>query len=339
MIDPDDLEYHDYNLDRTIPRAFLEKLTFKQVMDYACQTTGFVNYGEMLWDVHDGQLLVGSARAIADRALTTATYRVDNLLGPFPNRDSHDSLKDILIRYAGFDTWREYGGDISIYSVLDDRLSITTIPHYHRSIVSMLEMLHDPDQQYARDPIRDETAMQTFTRLSSTSIGEGLSAQTSIREAIKLAIERAELAYHIDEHQLEMIGFEGERTIVRTPDSRESAARLIGEWLDRGSPDDFDRAAWMAYGGGVAVSSQRSLDRMKRIAVYDLHALKNTVDREFKDNIIRFIQTRVNFDGWRDNGGDTGIIQNFKHLLVISAPEAMHRDIVKLLDEYRANAG
>lgn len=336
VINAQDVKDYEYTLDVTIPAEFLESLTIGQALDYACLNVYSIDFEDVSWDVHEGTLIVGSVPFIADRATVTATYRVDDLLGPFPSRDEYQDLREILTTAAGFDYWRDHGGDVSLYTEVEGRLSITTIPRFHRSISMALESLHDPQQHYPRTTLHDKGWFRTWLALSNTTIGSGLTENTTVVEAVHHALERADLPGHIAINNLENIGFEGDNVIGISPEPVDSAARLLTQWLGVASPDDFDRAAWMAYGGGIAVASERTLRQIRSVRVYDVGELKPGADDEFMRSIIELIQTRVDFDGWRDNGGDTGIMQTFGGLLIITTTDANHIEIVRLLDEYRA---
>lgn len=331
-----DIEDYQYSLDVTIPTSFLESLTVGQALDYACLNIHSIDFESVSWDIHDGTLIVGSVPFIADRATVTSTYRIDLLLGPFPSRDDYQDLREVLTTAAGFDYWRDNGGDVSMYTEVEGRLSITTIPRYHRRITSVLQSLHDPRQQHPHASLRDDDWFQTWIEFSSASIGSGLTDENTVVEAIQHALEATGVPGHIAFDDLERIGFEGEETIDDTHGFADSPERRLNEWLGIASPDDFDRAGWRPYGGGIVVASERTLNTITSLKVYDIGALKLGADDEFVRAVAELIQTRVDFDGWRDNGGDTGIIQTFDDLLVITTTSVNHSKIVRLLDEYRA---
>lgn len=333
---PQDLEEHEYTLHWEIDRAFLETLTLEEAMEFACINSRHVNYNALSWDIRDGKLLVGSVPFIASRSQVIATYRVDDLLGPFPASDKSRGLRGILQSVAGFDYWREHGGEVSMYSEVGGRLSITTTPRFHRMITSTLEALNDPERQYPRTSLHAEAWFQTWLRVSNTTIGSGLSAETTVIEALRHAFDRVGIPGFISFDDLEYIGFEGDSPIGETPDPQDSAARLIGEWIRKASPDNFDRADWRTHGRGIVVASKRSLDELQRVALYDLTSLSSSVDREFAEVIADLIRSRVSTDDWRENGGDSGHIQDFENLLVIRTTNANHIEIVRLLDEYRS---
>ncbi|MFG0293143.1 MAG: SLBB domain-containing protein [Phycisphaerales bacterium JB050] len=335
-IDTDDLHESEHSLSRPVSTEFAETLTLAEAMDFACHIAVYVNFNKLLWDIHEGTLIVGPAQAIAERALVTSTYRVDELLGPFPTPQDRQDLRETIQMMVGFDHWREYGGDFGIYTEIDSRISITTIPGYHRSITSILQSLRDPQQQYPRVWIQDKYYDRISEKVILGRIDEQLTAKTPIIEAIQSSLEGFGLPRFIAFTELESIGFKSSRPIGRKPSVSATLTNHLDGWLRQASPNDYDRAHWMAYGGGIIISSAASLDSITTTRTYDLSALELTSDHDFVDSIVDLIQTRVDHDGWRDKGGSTGIISAFRNLLVIQTAEAHHRAIFALLDEYRS---
>lgn len=58
-------------------------------------------------------------------------------------------------------------------------------------------------------------------------------------------------------------------------------------------------------------------------------------EQELTDQILEIIQTNVDFQGWRDNGGDTGVVQVLNGNLIITNTARNHRDIQSLLTQLR----
>lgn len=58
-------------------------------------------------------------------------------------------------------------------------------------------------------------------------------------------------------------------------------------------------------------------------------------EQEQLDQLLEILQTNVDFEGWRDNGGDTGIIQTLNNNLIITNTAKNHREIQALLDKLR----
>lgn len=58
-------------------------------------------------------------------------------------------------------------------------------------------------------------------------------------------------------------------------------------------------------------------------------------EEELLEKIQEIIRTNVDFDGWRENGGDTGFIQELNGNLIITNTARNHRSIVGLLSQLR----
>lgn len=58
-------------------------------------------------------------------------------------------------------------------------------------------------------------------------------------------------------------------------------------------------------------------------------------ERELMDRILEIMQTNVDFQGWRDNGGDTGVVQELNGNLIITNTARNHRQIQSLLNQLR----
>ncbi len=58
-------------------------------------------------------------------------------------------------------------------------------------------------------------------------------------------------------------------------------------------------------------------------------------EQELMDKILEIIQTNVDWDGWRDNGGETGIVQELNGNLIITNTATNHRQIQGLLNQLR----
>jgi len=64
---------------------------------------------------------------------------------------------------------------------------------------------------------------------------------------------------------------------------------------------------------------------------------EDDADRELEqlEKLLDIIQTNVDFEGWRDNGGDTGIVQELNGNLIITNTASNHRSIQGLLSQLR----
>jgi len=147
------------------------------------------------------------------------------------------------------------------------------------------------------------------------------------------------------------------------------ARTILDRVLDKVSPDEFNSAGWAVNDGILVVASDSALRRNTFIQIYDIQDLlfqipnfTETPDlelgsivqgqggseqdteieipgglsgEELLERIREIIQTNVDFDGWRDNGGDTGDIQELNGNLIITNTAANHRNISNLLAQLR----
>ncbi len=147
--------------------------------------------------------------------------------------------------------------------------------------------------------------------------------------------------------------------------------RLVDKISDPLSP-----AGWAVQDGIVQIASDEALRRNTSLVIYDIrdllieipdyqdapdidlqNVLQNTGgggggqspfdgaqndddeerDRQDRiDQIIDIIQNNVDFEGWQDNGGDTGFIQELSGSLIIRNTPKNHRAISGLLSQIRA---
>jgi len=149
---------------------------------------------------------------------------------------------------------------------------------------------------------------------------------------------------------------------------------VLDRVLEKVSPDTFSRANWAVNDGILVVASEEALRKNTFIEIYDIRDLLfqipnyrdvprlnlNSVIRqgqggggsgifqqstqdagegltaeELLDQIVTIIQTNVDFDGWQENGGDTGRIQTLNDNLIITNTARNHRQISSLLRKLR----
>lgn len=145
---------------------------------------------------------------------------------------------------------------------------------------------------------------------------------------------------------------------------------VLDRVLEKVSPDAFSRAGWAVNDGVLVVASEEALRKNTFIVIYDVQDLlfqvpsfrevpdldlgsiqegggggqQQQVDTEagaaltraeLLQRIIEIIQQNVDADGWRDNGGDTGAIQELNGNLIVTNTAKNHRQISGLLRQLR----
>jgi Flp pilus assembly secretin CpaC len=146
---------------------------------------------------------------------------------------------------------------------------------------------------------------------------------------------------------------------------------VLDRVLDRASPDAFSRAGWAVQDGVLVVASEDALRQNTFIVIYDVQDLlfrvpsftevptlnlgaiqqggggggqrtQITVEdsdeltrEELLAKIIDIVQTNIDTDGWADNGGTTGQIQDLNGNLIVTNTAKNHRQISSLLNQLR----
>ncbi|MFG0258105.1 MAG: hypothetical protein ACF8GE_09410 [Phycisphaerales bacterium JB043] len=146
---------------------------------------------------------------------------------------------------------------------------------------------------------------------------------------------------------------------------------VLDRVLDRASPDAFSRAGWAVQDGVLVVASEDALRQNTFIVIYDVQDLlfqvpsfrevpdldlgsiqqggggggtQTQIDLEESDELTReemltriidIVQTNIDTDGWADNGGTTGQIQELNGNLIITNTAKNHRQISSLLNQLR----
>lgn len=151
------------------------------------------------------------------------------------------------------------------------------------------------------------------------------------------------------------------------------AETLLDRILRKVSTDQFSTANWWVENGVLTIASDEALRKNRSLVIYNIQDLLfdipnytqvpeidlNTVlqqgegggqtpfeendeeedarptRQERIDQIISILQENVDFEGWRDNGGETGTLQELNGSLIITNTPRNHREIVGLLSKLR----
>ena len=158
--------------------------------------------------------------------------------------------------------------------------------------------------------------------------------------------------------------------------TRISAEELLTRVLRRVSTDQFSLANWWVENGVLTVASDEALRKNRSLVIYNIQDLLFDIPNytevpqidlqsvlqqgqgggqtPFQDNqqqeadrptreekirqIVDIIQQNVDFEGWRDNGGETGTLQELNGSLIVTNTPRNHREIVGLLSKLRGSA-
>lgn len=182
------------------------------------------------------------------------------------------------------------------------------------------------------------------------------------------------LTVDIDWESLDEIGVDEDTEITFQTSANMPMRVLLESILDKASPDDFSRVDWAVKDGVLKIASEQALRRDTTLVIYnitdllleiedypdvpeiDLDSLldqgegggggqspfededeeeeEETEDEKIEE-LIGIIQENVDFEGWRDNGGETGTVQEYNGSLIITNTPKNHRQIVGLLSKLR----
>ncbi len=149
------------------------------------------------------------------------------------------------------------------------------------------------------------------------------------------------------------------------------AQTVLDRVLRKVSPDAFSRANWAVEDGVLVVASDDALRRNTFVVIYDVRDLlfqvssftdvpdlglgqiiqgqgggggggdfqytegEGLTEDEILESIVEIIQTNIDPDGWRDNGGDTGDVTELNGNLIITNTARNHQRIASLLGQLR----
>lgn len=151
------------------------------------------------------------------------------------------------------------------------------------------------------------------------------------------------------------------------------AETLLDRVLRKVSTDQFSTANWWVENGVLTIASDEALRKNRSLVIYNIQDLlfdipdyttvpeidlttvlqqgegggqspfqEDEEDEDARptrqeriDRIIAILQENVDFEGWRDNGGETGTLQELNGSLIITNTPRNHREIVGLLSKLR----
>ena len=198
-------------------------------------------------------------------------------------------------------------------------------------------------------------------------------ADNTVEDVLEFIRTVTNINMDVDWESLQDIGIEPD-TLVTLNLQPLPAKIVLDRVLEKVSPDSFSRADWAVQDGILVVASDEALRKNTFIELYDIRDLLfqipdyqdvpqlnlNSVLRqgqggggsgifqqaqnsqgegltpaELLAQITDIIQTNVDFDGWQDNGGNTGRIQELNGNLIVTNTARNHKEISILLRKLR----
>ncbi len=195
-----------------------------------------------------------------------------------------------------------------------------------------------------------------------------------LSDVIDYVAQVTALDVDVDWDSLSEIGID-EDTPVTLKLSSVNVRTMLDRVLEKASADPFARADWAVNDGILMIASDADLRKNTTLVIYNITDLlidvpnfedapqidlQSVLDqgegggqspfdddgddgedeerptREEKiERIVEIVQALVDPNGWRDNGGETGDIQELNGSLIITNTPKNHRAIVGLLDQLR----
>lgn len=224
--------------------------------------------------------------------------------------------------------------------------------------------------QYADSP--ENRAV--LAKLSETRLPEVVFANNTLEEALGFLEAVTQLNVDVDWDALDAINIARDEPISLSLRNI-PVDTVLNRIMDKISSNDFgEKAGWAVNDGVLVISSDSELRKNTTLDIYDVRDLIVEVpdyadaptfdlnailqsnrggggqspfqdtggdDRvrvplqERIDLMKDIIREQIDFDGWRENGGDTGFIQDWAGQLIITNTPANHRDIRGLLSKLR----
>lgn len=198
-------------------------------------------------------------------------------------------------------------------------------------------------------------------------------ADAALEDAIDFVGQLGEITVDVDWDSLADIGVDSQTPVsMNLPQA--SVRTVMDRMMQKISDDDFSKADWAVLDGILTVASDEKLRRNTHIHIYDISDLlldvpdyeevpdldlqsvlqsnrggggqspfrdnqNDNIERrtleEKRDEVQVIIQELVDFDGWRENGGDTGFIMPMERSLIITNTAKNHQQIQGLLSKLR----
>ncbi len=214
---------------------------------------------------------------------------------------------------------------------------------------------------------------RVLSQMSSRYIPASFNDNT-LADVLTFIGQLTNLDIDIDWESLNQIGVERE-TLVSLNVSKASVETVLNRVLNKASRDEFNKAGWTVENGILTIASDQDLRKRTTLIIYNItdllfdipdYADAPTIDleqvlqnnqggggggspfeeededdedrptrQEKIDRIVEIIQANVDFEGWRDNGGETGALQELNGSLIVTNTPANHREIVGLLSKLR----
>ncbi len=183
------------------------------------------------------------------------------------------------------------------------------------------------------------SAQPDIDRLFETSMTLDVT-NARLDDVLRRIADKAGLTLQIEETRLKETGVSASQAItLQLPEAS------IGRVLDsvcRSLHADWQQVDWTVTDGVLLVSSDSAIGKRTSVVIYDCRDLvqDDELGVDFSSDVLAdVIRDLIDFNGWRDNGGETGSLTTLDGNLVITNTDRNHRDIRQLLAALRQGDG
>ena len=278
-----------------------------------------------------------------------------------------DTLQDLMLYYDW--TVMQRDSSLSIARELNKIEDATIMPE------SILSYPPDwPEISFRRgEPIAFQVSPEDRKVLAALRNKRGVPAKFSdarLEDVLDFFAQVTNMNLDVDWESLADIGISRDDLVTLNLQPL-PAQTVLERVLRKVSPDAFSRANWAVEDGVLVIASDDALRRNTFVVLYDIRDLLFQI-RDFTDipnlglgqitqgqgggsnsgnfqpedstgpteddilqKIIDIIQANIDTDGWKDNGGDTGDVNDLNGNLIITNTMKNHQAIAGLLSQLR----
>ena len=270
------------------------------------------------WYFEDDVLHITSPE-MAEQQPTTLTYNVGDLLDAGYDLDT---LVDVISNCIAPDSWEAVGG-VGGLNALGDVLFVRQTQALQLHVKGFLAALRNHARQtFVNDPVQHQVLRERLDDRVTVNF-----AGTPIETAIRQLSEIAGTDIRLDLPALRDLGVR-----ERTPVTLKLTDQKLKTVLQAIALDL--RLNWMLQDGVLWVTTPEKAESFSKTAVYDVRDLCR--DESESEALIQAVTSQTEPSSW-DSFGGAGSIESVKPgTLVILQQEQIHRQVLELLETYRA---
>ncbi|HET6248462.1 MAG TPA: hypothetical protein VFE47_12240 [Tepidisphaeraceae bacterium] len=315
--------------------------------------------------IENDTLKVTTAEIVAAHVLTR-TYDVAPLLPPDRSlADAQDMIARLISENVATDTWLDAGGSIGKMQFSGTKLTITQSAANLAAIETFLDDIDAKKQNTRRRAILDrqggEIALLAIQseKLAARCRAAGIHVPPRVDLAMDqqlpdlefISVPLATCLARIEQASgqviavkwdvLETAGIERDAPITLSI-HRETLAGALRAVIAAGSTGN-SRVRYQLEDNTIAISTEEDFDRATVCTrVYDLRDVRiphGMTRQDAVDAIEQAIETRIDPDSWRDNGGTIGNLRELQGQLIVTQTKRAHARIKARLDILRRENG